>query len=250
MRRFTHALIVVFLGLSPLACSGDDDPPTGLPTVDPDLVAMAACLSEGLVHVGLALETGLILYHELDPGETVPYTAPPEFSYNSDTGAFEHSWTIGSQSTSIYGEVDPVAVVADGLHQGDIFTVGFEMMPVGGLDAVAGGGLRVNHLGLTLPPNQTETMRIIPAWDLWVDTGGTCQLTVNQLDIIVHHLVTNDELQTMSMGFRAVNDTQVLEGYLTASGDEDIANISAQFMGDNYACDLDLDTYELDCYPV
>jgi len=250
MRRFALALIVVSLGLFPLACSGDDDPPTGLPTGDPDLAAMVGCLSEGLVHVGLALETGLILYHELDPGETLPFTPPPEFSYNSDTGAFEHSWTISSQTTEIYGEVDPVTVVQDGLQQGDIFTVGFEMMPVGSLDAVAGGGLRVNHLGLTLPPNQTETMRIIPAWDLWVYTGGTCQVTVNQLDIIVHHLVTNDELQTMSMGFVAVNDTQVLEGYLTASGDADIANISAQFKGENYACDLDLDTYALDCYPV
>ena len=103
MRRLTHALIVVFLGLSPLACSGDDDPPTGLPTGDPDLVAMVGCLSEGLVHVGLALETGLILYHELDPGETLPFTPPPEFSYNSDTGAFEHSWTIGSQTMTAHG---------------------------------------------------------------------------------------------------------------------------------------------------
>ena len=58
MRRFTLALIVVSLGLFPLACSGDDDPPTGLPTGDPDLAAMVGCLSEGLVHVGLALEIG------------------------------------------------------------------------------------------------------------------------------------------------------------------------------------------------
>ena len=250
MRRLPLALIAVFLGLSPLACSGDDDPPTGLPTGDPELVAMVGCIGEGLVHVGLAIETGIHLFHELDTGEIVAYTPPPEFGYVESTGEFYNQATILGVSTEIDGIVEPVSVVDDGLQQGDIFTVTWWMTPNAGLDVIAEGSLRVIHQGLTLPPNQTETMRIIPAGDIWVDTGGSCHTDVTQFEIHVHHLVNDDEISTVLISFETVSDTNMLSGYLTAGGGADIANISTMWKGESYACDMDMETYELDCYPV
>jgi len=250
MRRFPLALIVAFLAVSPLACSDDDDPPTGLPTGDPDLVAMLGCVGEGLEHIGLAIETSLILFHELD--ETAPYTPPFGFGYIEDTGEFYYSRTLTSapgSPTDIDGIVEPLATVADGLQQGDNFTVTWELLS--GLDMVGFGSFRVIHNGLTLPPNQTETMRMLPADEITVNTGGYCNTTVGQFELHVHHLVADNEIATAIIGFETLytgSDVPVtLAGLLTASAESGIGTISATYEGETYNCTVDLDTYEVSC---
>ncbi len=59
MRRTFLAPIVVFFAVSPLACSGDDEVPSGLPTGDPDLIAMVDCVQEAFIHLGLVVETSI-----------------------------------------------------------------------------------------------------------------------------------------------------------------------------------------------
>ena len=246
MRRFPLALIVAFLAVSPLACSDDDDPPTGLPPGDEDFVAMLGCVGEGLEHIVFAIETSLILFHELD--ETAPYTPPFGFGYDVDTGKGYYSKTLFSAPGSPTLDsliVEPLATVADGLQQGDNFTVTWELLS--GQDTVGAGSFRVIHNGLTLPPDQTETMRMLPAADIWIDTGGTCHTTVGQFELHVHHLVTDNEVSSAIIGFETVSDTEVLTGLLTANDESGIGTISATYKGATYNCTVDLDTYEVSC---
>ena len=243
MRRFPLALIVAFLAVSPLACSDDDDPPTGLPPGDEDFVAMVGCVGEGISHLGLAIETSLILFHELD--ETAPYDPPTAFDYGVDSGKFNY-WPLVSD-TKIDGIVEPLGVVADGLQQHDNFTVTWALTPAAGLDTVGAGSFRVIHNGLTLPPNQTETMRMLPAADIWIDTGGTCHTTVGQFELHVHHLVADNEIATAIIGFETISNTEVLTGLLTANDESSIGTISATYKGTTYNCTVDLDTYEVSC---
>jgi hypothetical protein len=251
MRRFPLALIVAFLAVSPLACSDDDDPPTGLPPGDEDFVAMLGCVGEGLEHIGLAIETSLILFHELD--ETAP-TPTPGFSYNEDTGTFHYSkilFTAPGSPTDIDGFVEPLEVVADGLDLGDNFTVTWELLS--GLDMVGFGSFRVIHNGLTSPPDQNETMRMLPADEITVNTGGYCNTTVGQFELHVHHLVADNEIATAIIGFETLytgSDVPVtLTGLLTANDDSGIGTISATYKGATYNCTVDLDSYEVSCTP-
>ncbi len=254
MRRFPLALIVAFLAVSPLACSDDDDPPTGLPPGDDDLVAMAGCVGEGLEHIGLAIETSLILFHELELAP--PYTPPSGFTFVADSGTFHYSdtlFTAPGSPTLIDGVVEPLEVVADGLQQHDNFTVTWELLS--GPDTVGVGSFRVIHNGLTLPPNQTETMRMLPAAEITINTGGYCNTTVGQFELHVHHLVADNEIATAIIGFETLytgSDVPVtLTGLLTANDGfgADTVTISATYEGAAYNCTVDLDTFAVSCTP-
>lgn len=247
MRRFPLALFVVFLAGAPLACSSDDGPPSGLPTGDPDLLAMVDCVEEAISHIGLVVETGLHVFHELDPGEMTPYTPPFQFGYDEETGDFYNSAMLGGVETFLEGTVEPLSVVEDGLQQGDIFQVSWWLIPAGSLDQVAAGVFSVVHFGLTLPPNQTETMRITPLSDIWVDTGGTCHTDFGQFEIHVSHLLNDAELTSGLVAFTTISDTQVATGLLTLDNDTYSGNISVTFKGTTYNCTVDLDTYDVSC---
>ncbi len=248
MRRFSLALIVAFLAVSPLACSDDDDPPTGLPPGDEDFVAMLGSVGEGLEHIVFAIETSLILFHDLELAP--PYTPPFGFSFVADSGTFHYSRELLSapgSPTLIDGIVEPLEVVADGLQEHDNFTVTWELLPQGELDIVGFGSFRVIHNGLTLPPDQTETMRVLPADDIWVNTGGLCHTTVGQFELHVHHLVVDNEVSSGLIGFETISNTEVLTGLLTANDESGIGTISATYKGETYNCTVDLDTYEVSC---
>ncbi len=248
MRRFPLALTVAVLCLSPLACSDDDDP-TGLPTGDPDLVAMVGCVEEGITHLGLVVQTGIALFHELDPGERVPYMPPPDFVYEEDTGEFRNRGLLGGVQTDVEGVVEPLAVVADGLHQNDVFRLTWWLTPVGGLDMVGSGAFSVNHLGLTNPPDQTEAMRVTMFSEIWVDTGATCHTDVTSFGMSVRHLDNDNEVTSGIVEIRTVSDTHILTGLLTIDAQSDTGTISATFKGDSYLCTVDLDTYDVSCSP-
>ena len=215
---------------------------------------MLGCVGEGLEHLVLAVETSLILFHELD--ETAPYTPPFGFGYDVDTGEFYYSrtlFTAPGSPTDIDGIVEPLATVADGLQQGDNFTVTWELTPDGSLDIVGSGSFRVIHGGLTLPPDQTETMRMLPAVEIWVNTGGLCHTTVGQFEVHVHHLVADAEVSSAIIGFETVSgDTEsgvpvTLTGLLTANDDSGIGSISATYKGATYNCTIDFDTFAVSC---
>lgn len=247
MRRLPVALLVVFLAGAPLACSSDDGPPSGLPTGDPDLVAMVDCVEEAISHIGLVVETGIHLFHELDPGERAPYTPPFEFGYVADDGEFYNSATLDGVVTFLDGTVEPLSVVEDGLQQGDVFRLTWWLVPEGSLDQVGAGAFSVVHFGLTLPPDQTETMRITPLSDIWIDTGGTCHTDFGQFEVHVHHLINDAELASGLVSFTTVSDTQVATGLLTLDAATYTGNISVTFKGTTYDCTVDLDTYAVSC---
>lgn len=248
MRRFPLALTVALFCLSPLACSDDDDP-TGLPTGDPDLAAMVGCVEEGITHLGFAVQTGIALFHELDPGERVAYTPPPDFRYVEDTGEFYNRAVLGGVQTDIDGVVEPLAVVEDGLQQNDVFRLTWWMTPEGSLDNVGAGAFSVNHLGLTSPPDQTEAMRVTMISEIWVDTGATCHTDVTSFGISVRHLENDNEVSAGLVEIRTVSDTHLLTGILTIDAQADTGTISATFKGDTYVCTVDLDTYDVSCSP-
>ncbi len=247
MRRFLLAPVVALFAVSPLACSGDDGPPSGLPTGDPDLLAMVDCMEEGIVHIGLVIETGIHLFHELDSGERAPYTPPPEFGYVENTGEFYNSATLDGVVTLLEGTVEPLSVVADGLQQDDIFNITWWLIPQGGLDNVGAGAFTVVHFGLTLPPDQTETMRITPAQDIWIDTGEACHTDFEQFGVHVHHLNNGAELASGLVSFTTVSDTQIATGLITIDALTYTGNISVTFKGTTYNCTVDLDTYDVSC---
>jgi hypothetical protein len=249
MRRTFLAPIVVFFAVSPLACSGDDEVPSGLPTGDPDLIAMVDCVQEAFIHLGLVVETSIHLFHELDAGERTPYTPPFEFGYDESTGEFWNSATLNGVVTTIDGTVAPLEVVADGLNQNDTFSLEWWLEPQGGLDRVGDGAFTVVHLGLTTLPDQTEAMRITMSTDVWVDTGGTCHTDVNSFGVSVRHLMNDAELSAGLMEFTTISDTQILTGLLTIDALTYTGNINATFKGNTYSCEVDLDTYDVSCVP-
>ena len=249
MRRLLLAPIVVFFVVSPLACSGDDGPPSGLPTVDPDLVAMVDCVQEAIIHLGLVVETSIHLFHELDTGERTPYTPPIQFGYEESTGEFSNWATLNGVVTNIDGTVAPLEVVADGLQQDDVFSLEWWLEPDGSLDRVGEGAFSVFHLGLTTLPDQTEAMRITMSTDIWVDTGGTCHTDVNSFGISVRHLINDAELSAGLMEFTTISDTQILTGLLSIDALTYTGTINATFKGNTYSCEVDLDTYDVSCVP-
>jgi hypothetical protein len=105
----------------------------------------------------------------------------------------------------------------------------------------------VVHYGLTLPPDQTETMRITPAADIWIDTGGTCNTDFGQFEIFVHHLLPDNEVATGSVGFTTVSDTQIATGLLKVGETPNTASLGVTFQGTTYDCTVDLETYAVSC---
>ena len=240
-------LVITVLALT--ACSSDEDgSPAGLPA-DGNLLEMAACTSEGFKHLGLAIETSLILFHELDNDAT--YTAPPEFSYKETTGEFSHSRVLGDDArypTLISGIVAPLSTVDDGLQRPDNFTVSWAIRATGGLEDLAAGSFRVIHLGLTTMPNQTEALRVIPAADIWVGAEDGCRTVFTQFELGVHHLLDDEEVHSAIAGFVCSNaEADTLRGYMTAGGGSDVGTISGTYDGTTYVCSVDFDTWFVDC---
>lgn len=228
------------------AACGDDDDPTGLPG-DSDLQILAQCAGIGVAHLGLAVETSLILFHELDDPT---YAPPAEFTLNRNTGDFGYAFDLGlepGETTEIDGTVSTLEVVGDGLDEGDIFTVTWAIRTGAG-DDDAGGAFRVIHNGDTTQPPITETMRIIPAADIWVGDVGGCHTEFTQLELTVHHLrPEGEELRIVSVGFETTDSPGTLLGYFSAAAGMDVVSFQGTYMGATYTCALDLDTYEVDC---
>jgi hypothetical protein len=250
-RSLLLAMIVVTMAL--FACSDDDDGgPTGLPG-DGDLQAMAECTAEGLKQLGYAIQTALILFHELE--DYPPYDPPVDFHYNPLTGDFDNQYVdpsepLGTARTSIEGTVSPLSVVEDGLHQGDIFTISWYNQNMATTDTIAAGTFRIRHMGLTLPPNQTESLQVLPADTFWVDRGGGCRTEfAGQFTLIVHHLRTDgEEVRTALADFWSMNAAaDTLKGLITAGATAETGLIYGEYQGAQYQCTIDMDTYVVDC---
>jgi hypothetical protein len=249
-RRNLLLLLTVSCSLILFACSDDDGgPPTGLPN-DPDLQAMADCAAGCVKHLGFAIETSLILFHELEDIPH-PYTPPFEFHYNADTGEFNYEKDLGGSPNDpmrITGVVAPLATVEDGLQQHDNFTITWSMKPKSATENVAAGAFRVVHYGLTTPPDQTETMRIIPAAEIWSGPAGSCHTEFNQVELIVHHLLVDEEVRTAYAGFVCASDEpDTLTGYLSAGAGNTEGSVTGVYHGATYTCTIDMDTYAIDC---
>lgn len=241
------ATVSAFLLLPALfAACGDDDDPTGLPA-DTDLQVLARCAGIGVAHLGLAVETSLILFHELDDPT---YTPPAEFTYGPNTGDFGYSFDLGLEpgaTTEVDGTVATLETVGDGLDEGDIFTVAWTIRTGSG-DDDAGGSFRVIHNGDTSQPPVTETMRVIPADAIWVGDVGGCHTEFTQLELTVHHLrPEGEELRIVSVGFETTDSPGTLLGYFSAAAGTELVSFQGTYMGATYICSLDLDTYEVDC---
>ncbi|MCK9997357.1 MAG: hypothetical protein KAH56_13860 [Candidatus Krumholzibacteria bacterium] len=249
MRGILLTPMLVLLVLALGACGSDDDEsPTGLPP-DGDLQAMAECAAEGIKHLGLAIETSLLLFHELD--NDPPLTLPFDFHYNKDTGNFDYKLVLGSDPadpTQIKGVVAPLATVEDGLQQHDNFTVTWTMRPQSATEDVAAGSFRVIHNGLTGPPANTETMRLIPAADIWSGSESACLAEFTQLDLTLHHLIEGEEIRTALTSFTctdAADDT--LKGYMTVDPGTNMGSITGTYDGVTYTCSINMETYVIDC---
>lgn len=238
-------LLVVALG----ACSGDDEEsPTGLPE-DGDLQAMAECAAEGIKHLGLAIETSLLLFHELD--NYPPLTLPLDFHYDKETGKFDYKLVLGSDPadpTRIDGVVAPLTTVEDGLQQHDNFTVTWTMRPKSATEDIAAGSFRVLHMGLTGPPANTETMLLTPAAEIWSGSEGACRAEFTQLGLTVHHLIEGEEIRAALTSFTctgAAADTLI--GYMTIDPETNMGSITGTYDGTTYTCSINMDTYVIDC---
>lgn len=245
MRKLATLSALLLLGTLCAAC-GDDDDPSGLPP-DTDLQVLARCAGIGVLHLGLAVETSLVLFHELDDPA---YAPPAEFTYSPNTGDFGYTFDLGLEpgaTTVIDGTVATLETVGDGLDEGDIFTVTWAIRTGAG-DDDAGGAFRVIHNGTTTQPPVTETMRIIPAGNIWVGDVGGCHTEFTQLELTVHHLrPEGEELRIVSVGFETTDSPGTLLGYFSASAGMDMVSFQGTYMGTTYTCTLDLDTYEVDC---
>ena len=228
------------------ACSSDDDgTPTDLPNGG-DLQAMAECAADGIKHLGYAVQTSIVLFNILDDPM---YVGPLDFNYNKDTGAFDYSLVLdsGAAPTSINGTVAPLATVADGLDQGDIFTVAWTLRLQGANEDVATGAFRVIHQGLAGTP-QTESMRMIPAEEIWCGVEGACRTHFSQFEVHVHHLAEVDAIQSALASFTCTDaGTDTLTGYISAGATSDTGLIYGEYQGVQYQCTIDMDTYIVDC---
>lgn len=245
MRRLPLMLLLV-LAAALWACSDDDEgTPTGLPD-NPDLQAMAECAAVGIKHLGYAVQASVVLFHILDePG----YVAPADFHYDPATGAFDFAYALdtGAAPTRIDGTVATLATVGDGLDQGDIFTVAWTLRPQGANQDVAAGAFRVIHQGYVGTP-QTETMRMIPADDIWCGPVGGCRTEFTQLEVHVHHLLAADEIQTALASFTCSGaGTDTLTGAISAGATAAAGSIYGIYQGVAYNCTFDMDTYAVDC---
>ncbi len=243
----TPMLVLFILALG--ACGDDDNgSPVSLPE-DGDLQAMAECAAEGIKHLGFAIETSLILFHELE--NYPPYDPPYDFHYQAEAGTFDYKIVLGSDPgdyTKIKGVVAPLAVVADGLQQHDNFTVTWTMRLESASEDIAAGSFRVLHKGLTGPPANTETMRLTPAAEIKVGAEGACLTEFTQLDLTIHHLLEGEEIRTALTVFTctgAAADT--LKGSMTIDPDSNIGSITGTYDGATYTCSMDMDTYIVDC---
>ena len=96
--------MLVFTVLALTSCSSEDGgSPAGLPA-DGNLQDMATCATEGFKNLGLAIESTLMLFHELDHDS--PYTAPGGFEYNDTTGEFGYSRVLGNNPTYLTAKPD------------------------------------------------------------------------------------------------------------------------------------------------
>lgn len=255
MRTLPRCLLLISLLVGIGACSDDDGPaePTG-PTGDPDLLVMADCVEFGIAHLGLAVDATRILFHRLDEMEA--YTPPSGFGFNPNTG--EYTWELDFNfmpdflpggASDLVGFVTPTdTVVNDFLQEGDIFTMDWTVSPHSEMEVIGAGAFRAIHLGLTLPPNQTESIRVIPAGEIWFAPDGTCRTDVTQFELIFHHLLSNgEEIRVASVGFQTTDTPGTLLGYFSASADGDVGTITGTFEGVNFSCTVNLDTYAVDC---
>ncbi len=250
MRKSILTPMLVCLVAVICACgSNNDDSPVGLPPDNGDLLAMAGCTAEGLKHLGFAVKTSVILFHELE--NYPPYTPPFEFHYRENDGTFDYIMALGSVPTDrtvIEGVVAPLSVVADGLQQHDNFTITWTMRLQDTTPIVASGSFRVIHNGLTTPPNQTETLRVIPADTISCGTEGACYTEFTQFELTVHHLLEVEEVRSAMTSFRctgAAPDTLV--GYMTTGAGSDVGNITGTYNGATYSCTINLETYAIEC---
>jgi len=249
MRGILLTPMLVLLVLALGACGSDDDEsPTGLPE-DGDLQAMAECAAEGIKHLGLAIETSLLLFHELD--NYPPLTLPFDFHYYKDTGKFDYKMVLGSDPadpTRIDGIVAPLETVADGLQQHDNFTVTWTMKPKSATDDVAAGSFRVIHNGLTGPPANTETMRLIPADSIWSGSADACSAEFTQLELTLHHLIEGEEIRAALTSFTCTDaEADTLTGYMTVDPETNMGSITGTYDGTTYTCSINMDTYVIDC---
>jgi hypothetical protein len=249
MRRWIVAAGVLALVLGGLvACSSDDEGnPTGLPE-DDDLQTVAECGAAGIKFLGAAVQASVALFHHLDRD---PYfVAPSGFGYDAETGEFSYYFNPDGDPRDrhvVAGTVAPVSVVEDGLQQRDNFTVDWFIRDPGTMDEIAHGTFRVIHNGLTLPPGQTETMRMIPADVVWAEPYDDCHSEFTQLELVVHHLLREDEVRSALVSFwTAGTSADTLTGYLAMAGEE-IGTISGTYQGVSYTCSMNFVTYVVDC---
>jgi hypothetical protein len=254
MRKAALSLFLVPLLLSSGACG--DDGPAGLPD-EPDFTVMADCVQFGVAHLALAVDASRLLFHRLDEMEA--WTAPFGFGYSENTG--EYTWELDFDfmpemlpggASELSGFVTPIdSVTNDFLQEGDIFTMEWEVSPHSELQVTGAGAFRAIHNGLTLPPNQTETIRMIPADSIWLGPDGrdgACVMVVNQLEFVFHHLLSEgQEIRVASAGFETTAAPGVLQGFLSGSAGSDFGSITGTFDGTSFSCTVDLDTYEVDC---
>lgn len=248
MRRSLLASMLVLFILALGACGSDDNgSPAGLPE-DGDLQAMAECAAEGIKHLGFAIETSLILFHELE--NYPPYDPPFDFHYRAEEGTFDYKFVLGldpGDYTKIDGIVAPLETVADGLQQHDNFTVTWTMRLESATEDIAAGSFRVIHNGLTGPPANTETMRLMPAAEIRVGSEGACLTEFSQVELTIHHLIEGEEIRTALTSFTCTDAADTLIGYMTVDPESGMGSITGTYQGETYNCSMDMDTFVIDC---
>ena len=247
-------LLLVPLSFGITAC-GDDDP-AGLPE-EPEFSVMANCVEFGIAHLALAVDASRLLFHRLD--DMQGWTPPFGFGYNENTG--EYDWELDLDvspeylpggASQLVGFVTPFETVTnDFLQEGDVFTMDWTVKPRSEPDTLGEGAFRAIHLGLTLPPDQTESIRMIPADTIWFGPdgrAGSCVTEVGQLEIIFHHLRPDgQEIRVASVGFETTASPGTLQGYFSAAHDSEAGTITGTFDGSSFTCTVDLDTFAVDC---
>lgn len=251
MSRILVTLLTLALLVGVPACGGDDDGGSSstIPDGPPELQDMALCFADGLGMLGFAIETNVILLYDLE--RDVPQNRPLGFGYDEDTGEFLYDSIVSDDPLvewEISGFVTPLDLVEDGLQQGDVITVTWSIREHGGSASIAAGAFRVIDQGLTTPPNQTESLRVIPAGEIWCGPDLTCRTEYTQFELTIHHLLSDDQVRSALAGFQCFNaEGDTLRGYMTGSEATGEASISGTYDGAAYTCDVDLDTYVVDC---
>ena len=105
------------------------------------------------------------------------YTPPWGFAWVERDSTFHWEIQVSEDPSvrwEIDGQVSSLETIKDGIQDHDNFTITWNVYSLNTSTDIAAGEFRILGQGLTQPPNQTYSIRVIPADKIWTSPYNAC----------------------------------------------------------------------------